>query len=84
VQATVDEFKELNLGTKEDPWPIYASPMLTPNEQKEYFELLSEYKDVFAWSYNEMLRLKLKGVVQNLAIRKGVSPKKISLMAFSS
>jgi len=32
-QATVDELKELNLGTKEDPRPIYMSTMLTPEEK---------------------------------------------------
>jgi len=43
--------KEMNLGTKEVPCPIYVSSLLTQEEEKEYFDLLSEYKDVFAWSY---------------------------------
>ena len=52
-QATVDELKELNLGFVEEPRPVYVSVMLTPKEEEEYFKLLSEYKDVFAWSYKE-------------------------------
>jgi len=28
--------------------------MLTPEEEKKYFHLLFEYRDVFAWSYREM------------------------------
>jgi len=75
-QATVDELKELNLGTNEDPRPIYVSIMLTPKEEKHYFRLLSEYRDVFAWSYKEMLGLDPKVAVHNFAIKKGVSPKK--------
>ena len=47
-QATVDELKELNLGTSEEPRPIYVSSLLTPEEESKYFELLMEYKDVFA------------------------------------
>ena len=47
----MDELKELNLGTSEEPRPIYVSSLLTPKEEKEYFDLLLEYKDVFAWSY---------------------------------
>jgi len=47
-QATVDDLKELNLGTKEEPHPSYVSSLLTQEEEKEYFDLLSEYKDVFA------------------------------------
>ena len=50
-QATVDELKELNLGTNENPRPIYVSMLLSPFEEKSYFELLLDYKDVFAWSY---------------------------------
>jgi len=33
-QATIDKLKELNLGTNEDPHPIYVSAMLTPEEEK--------------------------------------------------
>ena len=47
----MNELKELNVRTEEDPCPIYVSTMLTPEEEKEYFKLLSEYRDVFAWSY---------------------------------
>ena len=74
AQTTVNELKELNLRTKEDPCPIYVSIMLTPEEEKQYFNLLSEYKDVFAWSYKKMPGLDPKVAVHNLAIRKGVSP----------
>ena len=62
-QATVDELKELNLGTNEDPRPIYVSMLLSPSEEKSYFELLLNYKDVFAWSYKEMSGLDPKVVV---------------------
>ena len=46
-QATVDKLKELNLGTDEEPRPIYLSLLLTLEEESKYFELLMEYKDVF-------------------------------------
>jgi len=75
-QATVDELKELNLRTPEEPRPIYVSSLLTSEEEKEYFDLLGEYKDMFAWSYQEMLGLDPKIVVHRLSIKKGVSPKK--------
>jgi len=74
--AIVDELNELNLGTEEDPCPIYVSTMLTPKEEKHYFHLVFEYRDVFAWSYKEMPDLDPNVALHNLAIRKGVSPKK--------
>ena len=45
-QATVDGLKELDLVTAEKPHPIYVSSLLTPEEEKEYFNLPSEYKDI--------------------------------------
>ena len=59
---------------KEDPRPIYVSTMLMRKEEKQYFHLLSKYRDVFALSYKKMPGLDIK--VYNLAIKKSVSPKK--------
>ncbi|KAM1333412.1 hypothetical protein PS2_009336 [Malus domestica] len=53
-QATVDDLKELNLGTEEEQKPIFVSALLRADEIDEYYQLLSEYKDVFAWTYKEM------------------------------
>ena len=68
-QATVDELKELNLGTVDEPHPIFISALLTPAEEKEYLELLIEYKDVFAWMYKEMPGLDPRVAVHRLAIK---------------
>ena len=74
-QATVDELKELNPRTSEEPRPIYVSSLLTPKEEKEYFDLLLEYKDVFAWSYKNA-QVRPKSHSPPLSIKKGISPKK--------
>ena len=74
-QATVDELKELNLGTPEEPRPIYVSSLLTSEEENEYFNLLGKYKDVFAWSYPELLGLDPTIAVHRLSIKMGVSHK---------
>ena len=73
-QATVDELKELNLGTSEEPRPIYVSSLLTLEEESKYFELLMEYKDVFTWTYKEMLGLDPTIAVHWLAIEQGARP----------
>ena len=73
-QATVDELKELNLGTSEEPRPIYVSSLLTSEEESKYFELLMEYKDVFAWIYKEMPGLDPTVAVHQLAIKQRVRP----------
>jgi len=71
-QATVDDLKELNLRTIEEPRPIYVSSLRTQEEEKEYFDLLSEYKDILAWSYKEMPALDPEVAVHRLSIKKGV------------
>jgi hypothetical protein len=75
-QATVDELKELNLGTVDEPCPIFISALLTPAEEKEYLELLTEYKDVFAWTYKEMPGLDPRIAVHRLAIKQEARPVK--------
>ena len=50
VKSTVDELKKLNLGTEEDPRSIFVSASLNSQEEKEYYDLLLEYKNVFAWT----------------------------------
>jgi len=47
-----------------------------PKEEKQYFDLLLEYKDVFSWSYKEMSGLDPKVAIHRLYIKKGISPKK--------
>ena len=74
VQATVDELKEINIGSAEDFKPICVNANLSPEEEIAYIELLKEYKDVFTWTYKEMPGLDPKVVVHHLSIRHGVRP----------
>ncbi|XP_057790567.1 LOW QUALITY PROTEIN: uncharacterized protein LOC131007657 [Salvia miltiorrhiza] len=76
VKATVDELREINLGTIEDPRPTYISALLTVDEEYSYIELLKEFKDIFAWSYKEMPGLSSKIAVHHLAVRKDARPVK--------
>ena len=73
-QATVDELKEVNLGTEEDKRPIFLNASLSVEEEQSYVKLIKEYRDVFAWSYKEMPGLDPKVAVHHLAVKKGVRP----------
>ena len=44
-QSTVDELKEVNLGTIEEPCPTFISTSLSSEEEGKYMSLLTEYKD---------------------------------------
>ncbi|XP_058068376.1 uncharacterized protein LOC131217455 [Magnolia sinica] len=54
-QLTIDSLQEINLGTEEEPRNTFVSVGLSEQEFEKYVQLLKENKDVFAWTYAEML-----------------------------
>nr|GMD14333.1 uncharacterized protein LOC109150426 [Ipomoea batatas] len=76
VRAAIDELKEVDLGTPENPRPIFISTLLSNEDEKIYVELLKEYIDVFAWTYKEMPGLDPKVAVHRLAVKKTCRPVK--------
>ena len=72
----MDELKEINLGTTENPRPIILSINLSQEEEDAYKQLMIKYKDVFVWSYKEMFVLDLKVAIHHLAIKKEENPVK--------
>ena len=72
-QGTIDELKQVNLGTEQEPRPTFISACLTLEEEKSYLDVLEEYRDVFAWNYKEMPGLDPKVAVHHLAVKKKCS-----------
>ncbi|TYK30008.1 uncharacterized protein E5676_scaffold587G00090 [Cucumis melo var. makuwa] len=66
-QSTVDELKEVNLGTIEKP----RRASLSSEEKGKYISLLTEYRDIFSWSYKEIPGLDPKVAIHHLAIKPG-------------
>ncbi|KAA0051508.1 ty3-gypsy retrotransposon protein [Cucumis melo var. makuwa] len=81
-QSTVDELKEVNLGTIEEPRPTFISGSLSSEEEGKSMSLLTEYKDIFSWSYKEMPRLDPKVAVHHLAIKPRYRPIKQAQQRF--
>ena len=46
--------KEINLGTENDPRTVIISLNLNPEEESTLIQVLKEYKDTFAWTYEDM------------------------------
>ncbi|GAA0171787.1 hypothetical protein LIER_25742 [Lithospermum erythrorhizon] len=76
VKITVDELKEVNLGTDDEPRPTYISALLMPEEEAEYMMLLKEFRNLFAWTYKEMLGLDPKVAVHHLVVKENIKPVK--------
>ena len=47
-------FETLNLGNDENPRLIKIGSTLNKKERKDLKELLTEFQEVFAWSYKDM------------------------------
>ena len=75
-QPTTDELEEINIGTSDDPRPIFISKNLSKESKEGYHKFLSENKDVFVWSYEEMPGLDPMVAVHKLAVQKEVRPVK--------
>lgn len=73
-QATINNLKEINLGMKEERCPIILNASHILEEKKACFKLLTEHRDIFAWSYQEMPGLDPKIAVHHLSIKHGVKP----------
>ena len=57
-ENTIQPYKEplevINLGSKEDPKEVKIGASLYPDVKRRLIELLKEYEDIFAWSYQDM------------------------------
>jgi len=48
------DIEEYNLGTEENPKMVKLSKSLPSNQKLKYVELMREFQDVFAWSYEDL------------------------------
>jgi hypothetical protein len=70
-----EELEVINLS--DDPnvsKPISISMSLSAEERKCLIDLLHEYKDMFAWDYDEMLGIDLGLVAHSLNVEHGTRP----------
>ena len=59
----------INLGTEEERREVKIETTLSPAIRKELIDLLREYSDAFAWSYQDMPGLDTDIVVHRLPLR---------------
>ncbi|GMP63150.1 hypothetical protein CsSME_00024952 [Camellia sinensis var. sinensis] len=54
VKPLVDEITPINVGTEKDPRLVQIRSTLSSEEHEHLVALLKDFKDVFAWSYEDM------------------------------
>ena len=68
------EVTEAILGIKEERREVKIKTTLSPATKKELIDLLQDYNDVFAWSYQDMPDLDTEIVVHRLPLREECAP----------
>ena len=59
----------VNLGTDDEKKKVKIGSSLDPSAKKEIMDLLGEYVDIFAWSYQDMPGLSTEIVEHQLLMR---------------
>ena len=74
VIPSEDPTETLNLGTEEEPKELRMGTLITANTRCRLIELLSDFIDVFAWSYEDMPGLDREIVQHRLPLRPECKP----------
>lgn len=69
-----DPLEEVDLGDGDVKIPTYISAKVDPYLKEQVVKLLKDFKDFFAWDYNEMPRLNREIVELRLPIRPSKKP----------
>lgn len=75
----VEEVESFNLNTEDQPQMVKIGTTLSLEERRTMIELLTQYKDIFALSYEDMPGLDTNMVVHHLPMIPGMNPIKRKL-----
>ena len=64
-----DDCDLFNLGSKEDPCMVKIWKVHTKQERKEMLQLFSKYKDVIAWSYEDLKTYDPKIIMHDIPLK---------------
>ena len=79
IQPYKEDLEVINLGSEEDRKEVKIGASLDPDVKKQVIELLREYIDIFAWSYQDMPGLNTDIVVHRLPLKPECPPVKQKL-----
>jgi hypothetical protein len=69
-----EEALEFNIGTKMDPRTVKIGKGTTEKERKEILELIREFKDTFAWNYDELKAYRGDVIQHAIPLVEGAKP----------
>jgi hypothetical protein len=70
----VGETISLNIGTPDSPKNVKIGAQCTDEEKLKFIELLCEFQDVFAWSYEDLCGFDPALIQHAIPIKEGIKP----------
>jgi hypothetical protein len=83
LQPQPEEVEDCNIGTVNNPKNVKLSKFLSIENKNKYTELLKKYKDVFAWSYEDLKTYDTSVIEHKIPLKPGVKPFKQKLRQFN-
>ena len=79
MESTEDDIEEYNIGNLEEPKNIKLSKTLPPNIKHRYINLFKEFKDVFAWGYQDLKSYDTSIIQHKIPLKENQKPFKQKL-----
>ena len=73
------DIEEYNLGTQDNPKMIKLSKSFPPDQKLKYVELIKEFHDVFAWSYEDLKSYDTSVIQHTIPLKENKKPFKQKL-----
>ena len=70
----IEECDSYNLGTDDDPKMVRVEKACSAQEREDMLKLLSEYKDVISWSYEELKTYDLEIMTHDIPLKLDAKP----------
>jgi hypothetical protein len=83
LQPQPEEVEDCDIGTEKYPRIVKISKFLLPKVKDQYRNLLKQYKDVFAWSYDELRTYDTSIIGHKIPLKPGVKPFRQKLGKFN-
>jgi hypothetical protein len=83
LQPQPEEVEDCNIGTVDNPRMVKLSKFLSIENKNKYTKLLKKYKDVFAWSYEDLKTYDTSVIEHKIPLKPGVKPFKQKLRQFN-
>ena len=74
-----DQVEDLNLGTEANPKIVKLSKKVPEEYKEKYLKLFQSYKDVFAWSYQDLKTFDISIMQHKIPLREDEKPYKQKL-----